>query len=234
MPEEALEFKYKFIFEDGKSAQFDLTLDPDTLLMKRDLPDDLPEWANLDFHQCPHCPLDARLEPHCPVALNVLAPVTMFHESVSYESADVYIASPERRYMKPTTIQEGLSSLVGLCMATSGCPYLEYLKPMVRFHLPFASSEETMYRVISMYLFAQKLRMKQGLSTDWELAKLDKIYDNIRQLNKSFTERLRNIKVKDAALNALINLDCFAISVKFSINLDMLDEVTDLFGAYMD
>ena len=234
MSKEPLEFKYKFVFEDGKSSQFDLSLDPDTLLMQRDIPKPYPEWTSLEFEQCPHCPLDTRLESHCPVALNILAPVTTFKESISYEKADVYIASPDRRYMKPTTIQEGLSSLVGLCMASSGCPYMEYLKPMVRFHLPFASSEETLYRVLTMYLFAQQMRSKSGEEPDWDLKKLDKIYDNIRQVNKSFTERLRNIQAQDATLNALINLDCFAISVKFSLNFDMLDEITDFFGAYMD
>ena len=37
-------------------------------------------------------------------------------------------------------------------MALSGCPVLEQLKPMARFHLPFASVEETIYRAASMYL----------------------------------------------------------------------------------
>ena len=78
------------------------------------------------------------------------------------------------------------------------------------------------------------MRSKSGEEPDWDLKKLDKIYDNIRQVNKSFTERLRNIQAQDATLNALINLDCFAISVKFSLNFDMLDEITDFFGAYMD
>ena len=146
----------------------------------------------------------------------------------------MYIDSPERKYLKSTSIQEGLSSLVGLCMATSGCPYLNYLKPMVRFHLPFASSEETMYRVLSMYLFAQQLRANQDAVPDWELKKLDKIYDNIRQVNRNFAERLRSIEVQDATLNALVNLDCFAISVKFSINFDMLEGVNNLFSAYME
>ncbi len=234
MSDETLEFKYKFVFEDGKTTQFDLVLDPDTMLMRRDISEPYPDWTELDFNKCPHCPLDSRMHTHCPVALSILAPVTTFRESISYEKADVYIAAPERRYMKPTSIQEGLSSLVGLCMATSGCPHLDYLKPMVRFHLPFASSNETMYRVLSMYLFAQQMRVKQGYKPDWELKKLDKIYDNIRQVNKSFTERLRAIEVQDAALNALVNLDCFAISVKFSINFEMLDGVKNLFGAYMD
>jgi hypothetical protein len=233
MSDENIVYKYKFVFEDGKDAQFNLTLDPKTLLMQRDIIEPYPEWTELEFNKCPHCPVDPRLEKHCPVALNLMSPISIFQESLSYEKADVYIASNERKYMKPTTIQEGLSSLIGLCMATSGCPYLDYLKPMVRFHLPFASSEETMYRVLTMYMFAQHMRMKRGEEPDWDLKNLDGIYDNIRQVNKTFTDRLRHINVRDAALNALVNLDCFAISVKFSINYEMLEDVTDHFGAYM-
>lgn len=236
MSETPMKISYRFVFEDGVSTEFSLVLNPITLIMKRTAPEEgaYPEWTELDFHKCPHCTLDSSLDMHCPVALNILAPVNTFRDTISYKKADVYITSRERQYMKSATVQEGLSSLVGLCMATSGCPFMEYLKPMVKFHLPFASSEETLYRVMTMYLFAQQLRMKSNEPPDWNLAGLEKIYDNIRTLNKSFTERLRNIKVQDATLNALVGLDCFAISVKFSRNHEMLQEVTNLFGAYFE
>jgi hypothetical protein len=41
-------------------------------------------------------------------------------------------------------------------VATSGCRYTAYFKPMARFHLPFANEEETAYRAISMYLLSQR------------------------------------------------------------------------------
>jgi hypothetical protein len=124
--------------------------------------------------------------------------------------------------------------MVGLRMATSGCPAFERLKPMVRFHMPFATSEETAYRALSMYLFAQYIIYKRGGGNpDWDLKYLDSMYDRIREVNKYVVTRLQNIKVKDASLNALINLDCFAISVKFSINLEMIDEIEYLFAGYM-
>jgi len=48
-------------------------------------------------------------------------------------------------------------------------PIFEKLKPMVRFHLPFASIEETKYRAISMYLLAQYFLYQQGSQPDWDL-----------------------------------------------------------------
>ena len=70
-----------------------------------------------------------------------------FKDSISYEEVEVFITTKARTYMKRTTLQKGLSSLLGIYMVTSGCPTMEKLKPMVRYHLPFATEEETKYRV---------------------------------------------------------------------------------------
>ena len=60
-------------------------------------------------------------------------------------------------------VQMGVSSLLGVIMTTSGCPIMAQLKPMVRFHLPFASLEETIFRMVSMHLVAQYLRHQDGV-----------------------------------------------------------------------
>ena len=117
-------------------------------------------------------------------------------------------------------------------MVTSGCSIMEKLKPMVRYHLPFATEEETRYRVISMYVLAQYFLFKRGKTVDWELKKLVDIYDDIQTVNKHFCKRLATIQSKDASINALIVLDCFADFVRFSINKKMLDEIEFLFNAY--
>jgi hypothetical protein len=78
-------------------------------------------------------------------------------------------------------------------------------------HLPLGELEETRYRAISMYLFAQYFRARKGLSVDWELSGLEKIYDEIGLVNRDFTNRLRTIKMQDANLNAVVGLDCFRL-----------------------
>lgn len=233
MSDNIIAFHYRFDFADGNRTEFDIKINRDTMTFVNELSEPYPDWAKLEFHQCPHCPLDNRLDKYCPVALSLIGPVKAFGSSLSYEEADVTVIGPDREYYKHTALQEALGSMVGLCMATSGCPVLEKLRPLARFHMPFASADETMYRVLSMYLFAQYIRYKRGSSPDWDLKYLESMYDSIRQVNKSFVTRLQNIRIKDASLNALISLDCFAISVKFSINLDMLEEVEDLFSSYM-
>jgi Domain of unknown function (DUF6901) len=52
----------------------------------------------------------------------------------------------ERSYFKKTTMQKGIVSLLGILLVSSGCPVMAKLRPMVRFHLPFASMLATTFR----------------------------------------------------------------------------------------
>jgi hypothetical protein len=158
--------------------------------------------------------------------------IRIFQDSVSYEEVKVFITTEARSYVKRTTLQKSLSSLIGIYMVTSGCPTMEKLKPMVRHHLPFATEEETKYRVLSMYLLAQFFIARRGGEPDWEFTRLVTLYQDIKLLNKSFSERLAHVTRKDASLNALTILDWFAESLTFSIGREHLDEIESLFTAY--
>ena len=101
----------------------------------------------------------------------------MFGDRISYDVVDVTVESRERLYVKEQiSIEHAVSSLLGIIMATSGCKDLDMLKPMVKFPLPFASIEETIYRAASMYLLAQYFRHKRGLVPDWDMAGLSSVY----------------------------------------------------------
>ena len=168
-----------------------------------------------------------------PVITSLLEVIDFFKDSISYEEADVTLETEERTYSKHTALQSALNPLVGIFMTTSGCPVLAKLKPMVRFHLPFASLEETNYRMISMYLFAQYFIHREGGNPDWELKDLVKIYEDVRVVNKNFCNKLADLKVKDASINALVTLDCFAFSVSYSIDKDKLNNIRKLFKGYI-
>ena len=58
------------------------------------------------------------------------------------------------------------------------------------------------------------------------------IYDDIRMVNMNFCKRLSELKIEDAILNALVNLDCFASSVSLSIYKDALDDMEHIFKAF--
>lgn len=227
-----IDYKYRFRFSNGWEKEFNVRLDNRTLRLIRPKAQSYPEWTNLNYFKCPNCPLEEDKHDSCPLAVNLADIIDAFKESLSYEEVDVSIETEARIYMKHTTLQRALSSLVGIYMVTSGCPVMDKLKPMVRYHLPFATEEETRYRAMTMYLLAQFLLKRRGMNPDWELRNLVCIYEDVRRVNRGFHKRIANIKIKDASINALVILDCFADYIEFSINKDVLDELELLFNAY--
>ena len=117
-------------------------------------------------------------------------------------------------------------------MVTSGCEDLDKLRPMVRFHLPFASIEESVYRATSMYQLAQYMRTQHGLEPDYEMQELLGIYKKIHNINVHFVKRLQKATEKDANLNAVAILDTFSQMVPFGIE-DTLKNFEGLFSPYL-
>lgn len=226
-------YHYTFAFPDKHSKEFLITLDTSTLDVVQPRRLEYPEWMKLNFNQCPRCSLEVRKNEYCPVAISLYDPIECFRDQKSYDPVEVSISTKERQYILRTTLQKGLSSLIGVFMVTSGCPAMEKLKPMVRFHLPFATEEETKYRAMSMYLLAQFFVSRHGKTPDWELRDLVSLYEDVRMINKSFTGRLMGTTTEDASINAVVILDCFADSIAFSITEDMLGEIEGLFGSYL-
>jgi len=103
----------------------------------------------------------------------------------------------------------------------------------VQTHLPFATVEETTYRVVSMYLLAQYFLYRRGRPADWDLEGLVRLCEDINQVNQAVAERILSINPQDASLNALVNLDCFATLTALSIERDSLKDLETLFGAYL-
>jgi len=226
-----LDFHYIFKFHDGTSKSFRVSLDPRTLNCIGPGPEVFPEWARLKYNQCPNCPLGGEHE-FCPVAVNIATLVSAFSDHSSYENAFVLVMTNQRDISKNTTVGEGLSSLFGIYMVTSGCPVMEKLKPLVRYHLPFATLHETVIRVVSMYLLIQYFLKKKGIQPDWELKKLETIYENIMKVNAGISQRLKSAAEKDASVNAISNLNYLASLLPFVIT-DTLDDIEDSLSSYM-
>jgi hypothetical protein len=159
--------------------------------------------------------------------------IAKFDKSLSFEEAEITLRTEAREYHKKVPLQFGIGSLMGVYMVTSGCPIMDKLRPMVFTHLPFATVEETIYRAVSMYLLAQYFVGKRGGKPDWDLKHFVKVYEDVSQVNKTFTKRLMSINTRDASLNALFNLDCFANFAVLSIAEDGLGELEPMFQAYL-
>jgi hypothetical protein len=223
---------YAFRLKDGDTRTIDLHLDDTTLVLIQAPEFKPPPWTMLSSNRCAECTLDEEQHQYCPTACHLSEILEMFRDLRSYDEVVVEVKDSIRSYRKETSLQDGLGSIYGLIMAAGGCPVLAPLRPMVRFHLPFASVEETEFRMISMYLVAQFLRLNKGEEADWSLEGLQLIYDRIRKVNKTFAKRIREVYVNDAGANAISILDCFATAVPVAIR-NMLQEYEKHFKYYL-
>jgi hypothetical protein len=212
---------------------YEICLDGDTLERLNPAAVKPANWMRLGFAQCRNCPLDTSRELACPLAVCISDIVGYRTDAQSYDPVDVTVVTPERTISKTTTVQAAISSLMGVVMPTSGCPHLAPLRPMARFHLPFASDTETLYRVSSMYLLAQYFRRQEDRQADFSLDGLKTIYDNLHTVNSDFSKRLRAAVQEDASVNAVVLLDLFAKSVSYNLD-NSLNDMRYMFSGYLE
>jgi hypothetical protein len=198
------------MFMDGRVQEHDVVLDADSGRQIADPYAAQYAWTDLDHKKCRHCPLRREDHPQCPVARNLAAVADAFKDKKSFESVQVEVETSERRYRKQLHLQEGLFGLVGLIMATSDCPFMEFLRPMARFHLPFSTLKETTIRAVSFYLLRQYFVAKKGGHPDYDLIELQKHYEALEQVNLGMATRIRSISKADAETNSIVILDTFA------------------------
>ncbi len=222
---------YRFTLTDGSQEVFDVRIDEQTLELHSLPAKNLPKWTALDYHQCPNCPLSKTDYPCCPLAVGVIGIVTRFDDLLSHDAIHLEVITKDRSFSHDTTAQRAISSLMGLIIATCGCPRTAFLRPMACFHLPLATEEETIYRAASMYALAQYYVRRSGQKADLDFKGLDRIYREIQGVNTAIAERLRAASEKDASVNAVIILDLFAKALPDAIQ-DQLEEIRYLFETY--
>ena len=225
--------QYLFSLSNDRKETFDVFLDPNTLEIINRQTEELPPWTELEFHQCSHCPLTSDLHPHCPLAVTLIKVIGRFNNVVSHNEIELTVITNERQVSQKTTAQKGISSLIGLLFAASGCPHTAYFKPMARYHLPLSSEDETYYRATGMYLLAQYLLNKDGKQADLDLVGLKEIYKNLHLLNKMVAERIRSATRADSSINAVVLLDMITNLMPFILD-EQLDKIRHLFSSYLE
>lgn len=233
MPKNILKYVYTFIFKDGREKKFEILIDKDTLNIIPSEQQEIAQWAKREEFQCASEFCNSMFKEYCPIAVNINNIIKFFSDIDSYENVKIYAEVDERTYYKETSVQKGVSSLIGIIMPTSGCPVLAKLKPLTRFHLPFASIEETEFRVISMYLFAQYMIFQRGGKPDWEMVKLKKIYEDILKINRTLSEKVAQLENKDASINAIVALDNFAQFISSSLEYKDFSDYENIFKEWL-
>lgn len=230
MPEQTI--TYRIQVHDA-TAEFELSLNEDDMT-PLELPDpgQLPDWTQLEHHQCPNCPLDETEVPHCPLAAQLVPVIEQLGNLKSHTQVELAVDAGGRALRQSSTLQQSLGSIMGLVIATSGCPHTLFLKPMARFHQPLSQAMETVYRANAMYLMAQYLRHRKGLKAEFELDGLKRRYKHLQLVNAAIADRLRSVCTDDGAVNAVVLLDAFA---KFQplMTDSLLDQLEGVFAAYL-
>lgn len=220
---------YKFRFDANNAQDFVIHLNGETLDIIEEPKDTYPEWAKLDHQKCTNCPLNSEEHEFCPIAKKLVGTVDFFCKPLEFSEVDLRVETPERVISKKTDLKSAAVSLIGIYMATGGCPIMDKLRPMVRHHLPLATTPETTYRSVANYLVGQYLASQRGKEPDWELKDLGGIYDAIKIVNSCFRERLLKISREDCALSAILTLDAHAYYINLSLIGDTFYTVESLF-----
>ena len=224
----ALTIVYRFDLPDGSAKTLEFAFDAVDFKMLKAPPDSPPFWTELTFSRCANCPLDERLNTHCPAALQLASALEPLNALVSFDTVGVTVTQAERTMYAQTSAQQAMSSVIGLVMATSGCPWTDHLRPMARFHLPFASEAETVYRSIGMFLLARAIA---GSDESQGFAALESLYENLHVVNRDMSRRLGAAARTDPARNAMALLDAYTTLLPEALARS-LDELSPLFDAW--
>lgn len=204
MEEKLYTILYQFWFDKLDKKDFEISIDLKTIVM---VPPELkskPDWTKLEYKQCKCCSLTKEEHPCCPIAINIAMIVDTFKNRISYEKCVVRCTTPERIYQKKTSLMEGLSSLLGLVMATSNCPVMLPFRPMARFHLPFSTIEETIVRTTSMYLLRQYFVHTNNKIQSLSIEGLHDTYTTLNILNAGLLSRIKDLDLIDSDRNAIL------------------------------
>lgn len=177
-----------------------------------------PEWTRLSHHQCGNCPLSSKEHTHCPTARDIAKIVERFSEVPSHTAVHVQADMLERSHSRHTDLQTALQSVLGLMMATSACPVLSRMKGPARLHMPFATLDETLFRMVGAYFIGQYHRARLGEEPDWSLDSLSAFYDEVQTVNRHLKLRLDAMAGSDAHLNAVVSLMSMSMLVSFSLD----------------
>ena len=220
--------RYRFDLPDGAQTTLDFSFDSTDFRLSNAAPAEAPFWTELKFNRCANCPLNELEHAHCPVALQMASTLEPLKALVSFDTVGVTVLQEERTIYAQTSAQQAMSSVLGLIMATAGCPWTDHLRPMARFHLPFASEEETVFRSICMYLLAREIT---GSEQPQGFAALEDLYENLHIVNRDMSRRLGAATRTDPARNAMALLDSYTTLLPAALERSF-EELKPLFNAW--
>lgn len=164
-----------------------------------------PEWTRIRNDQCIGC---ASCQDHCVAALSIAPVIDAFLAMKSFVMAQARVTIDGRITEFHGPVSVAVSSLMGLCLAASGCQATAPFRVMAMYHQPFATLEVTVIRAAGFSLLRRWANscLNEGNPFD----ELIEAWSRLGDLNHSISQRLARHCSSDATLNGLVNLDMFA------------------------
>ncbi|NQY68299.1 MAG: hypothetical protein HRT72_11350 [Flavobacteriales bacterium] len=220
--------RYEFLFEDDSSEVYQVELDLQNQILTNIDRVSYPEWTALELNKCENCPLSSDDYSHCPLAINISGVIEKFTRINSYSKVYLIVTIGDKEIRQRTDAQNAISSLMGLLIATSGCPHTDFLKPMAHFHFPLATEEETLFRTTGSFLLSQYFQLQNGSLDKFNFNQLKSHYNEISKVNHGISKRIRASGAHDAIINAIVLLDIFAMLFPIVIE-DSLKDIEYIF-----
>jgi hypothetical protein len=214
---------YQLQYQNGNERRFEVDIERPERMAEQGA-ESHPEWTLLANNRCPNCPLDQERVRYCPAAIEIEEIAADFADTTSIERTDVWVHTAERSYFKNTDMQSALKSLFGLVMASGPCPILSRLRPLAHFHLPFATLQETIHRLVGTYLINQYLHHNDGERHDWELHGIEQLYRELKIVNIQLMKRIRLASKEDASINAIQTFISIASIVEMGVD-DIIEKM---------
>lgn len=97
---------------------------------------------------------------------------------------------------------------------------MDFLRPLARFHLPFATVEESLFRTISSYLlrhYYENINFPKAP----QLSDVKTYYHSVKKVNRGILARLLDVNSSDADKNAIVTLNSLAQILEIEVDDNM-------------
>jgi hypothetical protein len=210
----------------GTKIHIPIQLDERGLKRNPEAAADAPEMpAGVSEYMGEDCRACERHYRHCKAETAIVDVAERFDDlhSTDFITTEVTIEGRTVRLESPAP--RALASLMGLLMASSGCPRLIPFRAMALFHQPFATAEENVVRAAGFWLIRC---WTQGTTTEESpFTALQQVWDSLEDVNRHVGEKLLARTTSDAASNGIAFLDVLAKMGTLGLDsaLDMLRPV---------
>jgi hypothetical protein len=171
--------------------------------------DDLPAWAELASHRCPHCLLKPEEVRWCPAAAAIAPVILDCSEWTSVEQVELETIEESRRVIENLPVADALCSIMVNLAAFSACPALKFDFWIWKYFAPTLNIENILFRRLAVRLIYRELSEVRGREIKPMRMGVETLSETITHL----IQRLRGVPsiTGDAVFNAFVKVHTISV-----------------------